>query len=292
MSRLAAAGAIVIIAAAAAGCASSSSPAAKSTAASTAAAQTPLQEMQLAASTARDENSFTADMNIQISASSAVTGSSGTTATLAGTLSEQLHPSLLADADFSTFSAGGESLPGGLDEIISTSAIYMKLSVLTQALHTSKPWIEIPFSALTKATGVNLSSLLSQLQTSSPLNQSQLFAGAENVQKHGAGSVDGVPVTVYTGTVSMSKAIAKLPASLRATLGPDIQKAGITSAAFTEWINSQHQVMKTVVHESGSAVSETITTTVTSVNQPVNIPIPSASQTTALPASALNSGGL
>ncbi len=288
MSRLAAAGAIVIIASAAAGCASSSSPAAKSTAA----AQTPLQAIQLAASTARDVNSFSADMSIQVNASSAATGSSATTVTLGGTLSEQIHPSLLAEADFSTFSAAGESLPGGLDEIISSSAIYMKLSVLTQALHTSKPWIEIPFSALTKATGVNLSSLLSQLQTSSPLNQSQLFAGAENVRKAGTGVVDGVPVTEYSGTVSMAKAIAKLPASLRSSLGPDIQKAGISSARFTEWVDGQHQVRKTVVDETGSTVSEVITVTVTSINQGVSIQIPSAGQTTALPASVLNSSGL
>jgi hypothetical protein len=289
MSRLAAAGAIVIVASAAAGCGTSGSPA---VAKSTAAAQTPLQAIQLAASTARDVNSFTADMSIQVNASSAATGSSATTVTMGGTLSEQLHPSLLAEADFSTFSAAGQSLPGGLSEIINTSAIYMKLSVLTQALHTSKPWVEIPFSALTKATGVNLSSLLSQLQTSSPLNQSQLFAGAESVRKVGTGVVDGVAVTEYSGTLSMAKAIAKLPASLRASLGSDIQKAGISSARFTEWVDGQHQVRKTVVDETGSIVSEAITVTVTNINQPVNIAIPSAGQTTALPASVIDSSGL
>jgi hypothetical protein len=286
MSRLAAAGAIVIIAAAAtAGCASSNSPAA-----SLAKPETPLEAIQLAASTARDVNSFAANMSVQVNASSAATGSSATTVTLGGTLSEQLHPSLIAQADFSTFSAAGESLPGGLDEIINTSAVYMKLSALTQALHTSKPWVEIPFSALSKATGVNLSTLLSQLQTSSPLNQSQLFAGAEKVRKVGTGVVDGVPVTEYSGTVLMSAALAKLPASLRNTLAPDIQKAGITSANFTEWVDSQHQVRKTVVDETGSQISEAITVTVTSINQPVNIAIPTAGQTTQLPASVLNSG--
>jgi hypothetical protein len=284
MPRLAAAGVMVIIAsAAAAGCASSNSPAA-----STAKPETPLQAIQLAANTSRDVTSFTANMSVQINES----GASATSFNLAGTLSEQLHPNLLAEADFTTFSAAGQSLPGGLAEVISTSAIYMKLSVLTRALHTSKPWVEISFSALTKATGVNLSSLLNEVQTSSPLNQSQLFAGAGSVRKVGTGVVDGVPVTEYSGTVSMSAAIAQLPASLRSSLGPDIQKAGIKSARFTEWIDAQHHVRKTIVDESGTSLSETITTTVTSINQPVTIAIPTSGQTTVLPASVLNASGL
>jgi hypothetical protein len=285
MPRLAAAGAIVIIASAVAGCASGGSPAGKSGSTSTAAAaQSPEQAIQLAASTARDVNSFTATMSIQGS-----TGSSGENFDLAGTVSEQLHPSVLEEANYSTFSAAGQSIPGGMSEIVTTSSLYMKLAILTQELHTTKPWIEIPFSALTKASGVNISALFSQLQTDSPLDQSQLFAGAESVKKAGTGVVDGVAVTEYTGTVSMSKALAKLPASLRSSFGQDIEKAGISSVRFTEWVDGQNHVRKTTVTESGSAITETITTTVTSINQPVNIQVPPASQTNALPASILNS---
>jgi hypothetical protein len=284
MSRLAAAGAIVIIAAGVAGCSSGGSPAGKSGTSSTAAAaQSPEQAIELAASTARNVNSFTATMSIRASS-----GSSGSF-NLAGTISEQLHPSVLAEADYSTFSAAGQSIPGGMSEIITTSSLYMKLAVLTQELHTTKPWVEIPFSALSKASGVNISSLIGQLQTSSPLDQSQLFAGAENVRQAGTGVVDGVPVTEYTGTVVMSKALAKLPASLRTTFGQDIEKAGISSVRFTEWVDGQHHVRKTTVSETGSTINETMTTTVTSINQPVSIQVPPASQTSALPASILNS---
>jgi hypothetical protein len=285
-SRLAAAGAIVVIVAAVAGCASGGGPAGKSGATSTAAAaQSPEQAIQLAASTARDVNSFTANMSIQAASSS----SSDEAFTLAGTMSEQLHPSVQAEADFGTFSAAGQSVPGGMSEVITTSTLYLKLALLTQELHLTKPWVEIPFSALSKASGVDISSLFSQLQTSSPLDQSQLFAGAENVRKAGTGEVDGVPVTEYTGTVVMSKALAKLPASLRNSFGADIEKAGISSVRFTEWVDGQHQVRKTIVTETGSTISETITTTITSINQPVDIQVPSASQTNSLPASILNS---
>lgn len=285
MSRLAAAGAIVIIAAGVAGCASGGSTPSKSGTTSTAAAaQSPEQAIELAASTARAVDSFTATMSLQGS-----TGTSGESFNLAGTISEQLHPSVMAEADFSTFSAAGQSIPGGMSEIITTSSLYLKLAMLTQELHTTKPWLEIPFSALSKASGVDISSLFSQLQTSSPLDQSQLFAGAESVRAAGTAVVDGVPVTEYTGTVSMSKALAKLPASLRTTFGQDLEKAGISSVKFTEWVDAQHHVRKTTVTETGGAISEVITTTITSINQPVNIQVPSPAETNSLPASVLNS---
>jgi hypothetical protein len=279
--RLAAAGAIVIIASGVAGCASGGSPG-KSTA--SASAQTPVQAIQLAASTSRDVNTFTANMSIQGSSSK-----SAGTFSLAGTVSEQIHPSVRAEADYSTFSAAGQSFPGGMSEIVTTNSLYLKLSMLNQALHTNKPWLEIPFSALSKASGVNISALFSQIQTSSPLDQSQLFAGAENVRMVGTGVVDGVPVTEYTGSLAMSQALTKLPADLRASIGQALEKAGISTVRFTEWVDAQHHVRKTTVKETGSAITETTTTTITSINQPVNIQVPAASQTTQLPGSILSS---
>ncbi len=294
-SRLAAAGAIAILASGVAACSSpggaSSSPGVtKSSSAQL--TQTPQQAMQLAASTARAVNTFSATVNVKVNTSSGAGAASAVN--LTGSVTEQLHPSLIAEADYSSFGVAGQSFPGGMSEILTASSVYIKLALLTQALHTTKPWIEIPFSSLAKATGVNLSSLFSQLQTSSPLSQSQMFAGATDVRKVGTGVINGVPVTEYAGSVSMTQALAKLPASLRSSLDPAISKAGITSARFTEWLDAQHQVRKVVVTESGSSFSETITTTVLSINQPVNIQIPPASQTTTLPASALggSSSGL
>jgi hypothetical protein len=286
MSRLAAASAIAILVSGVAACSSGSlAPKAPGSAQKP---QTPQQAIQLAANTSRAVTSFAANMSIQIKSSGSVGNVS-----LAGTITEQLRPSLLAEANYNTFGVGGQSFPGGLDEIVTPSSVYLKLGMLTQALHTSKPWIAISFSSLSKATGVDLTSLFGQLQTSSPLNQSQLFAGATNVRQVGTAVINGVPVTEYTGSVSMSEALAKLPASLRTSLGADISKAGISSAKFTEWLDAQHQVRKVIVTETGSSLSETITTTVTSINQPVSIQVPSASQTSPLPSSFLNSlGGL
>ncbi len=286
VSRLAAASAIVIIASGVAGCASAGSPAARSTATASRAALTPLQAVQLAASTSRNVNSFTATMSVQASL-----GSAGAL-DLSGTIAEQMHPSLVARADYSSYSAAGQSFPGGMSEIITAKSLYLKMSMLSQALHTTKPWLVIPFSALSKASGMNISALFSQLRTNNPLDQSQLFAGARNVRKAGTGVVGGVPVTEYTGSVSIATALTRLPADLRTSFGQAIQKAGVGSVRFTEWVDAQNKVRKTVVTETGSALTETITTTITSVNKPVSIQIPASSQTQALPgtvATILNS---
>ena len=44
---------------------------------------------------------------------------------------------------------------------------------------------------------------------------------------------------------------------------------------------------KAVVTEAGKAVTETTTTTITSINQPVNVTVPAPGQTASLPNSGL-----
>ena len=141
-------------------------------------------------------------------------------------MAEQLRPSLLAEVQIGTLSAAGQSLPGGLSEIITPGDLYMKWSVLTQELHTSKPWLAIPVSALSKSSGVDLSQLFSQATSASPLNESQLLTGASGVRRVGTGTIDGVPVTEYTGTVSLDKGMQYLTGSARAAMQKQITAAG------------------------------------------------------------------
>jgi hypothetical protein len=285
--RLAAAGAIAILVATAAGCTAAGNSAAKPAAASARPVViSARQAIQLAASDARNVNSYAATITMRIGSKSKTSGSLDN-AVLAGAIAEQLRPSLLVDANFSTFTADGQLLPGGMGEIITPNALYIKLGVLTQALHTSKQWVRVPLANLNGGTELNLGSLFSQLQTSSPLTQAQLLAGAADVRTVGTSTVEGVPVTEYSGTYSTATAIARLPASVRGPLGQDLRQAGIGSAQFRVWVDSQHQVRKDVVTEAGSTFTETTTTTVTSINQPVIISVPTVSQATPLPASAL-----
>jgi hypothetical protein len=277
------AGLALIAAAAVTGCAASSTTGGGGS--STAAAASPLAEVKLAAQTSTKANSFTGTMNLKVTAKPGASGTNGITGdtSMTATFAEQLHPSLLASVNVGSLTTAGTTLPGGLTEIITPTAFYMKWPYLTQALHVDKPWVAVPFSALSKSSGIDLSQLVNQATSNSPLTQTQLFAGATSVHQVGSGTIDGVPVTEYTGTVPMSKAVSRLTGNVKTQLQQQIAAAGFTDENFTVWIDGQHLTRKAIVTVDGTSVSETITLTITSVNQPVNVTAPPASQTAPLP---------
>ena len=145
-----------------------------------------------------------------------------------------------------------------------------------------------PRFVLSQSSGINFSQLLSQATGSGPLTQSQLLQGATSVRKVGTGSVDGVPVTEYTGTLPLDKAISYLSGAAKTQLQQAMANAGLTEATFTVWIDGQHTVRKAVVTETGKDLTENITTTMTSINEPVNIALPTASETSPMPSSDLS----
>ena len=285
-SPLYAAGVTAILAAALAGCAMTSSGTA---ATSSNTPSSPLDAVRLASKTTGGANSFTGTMSLQATAKSGATASKNVSMT--ATMAEQLHPSLLAEVRIGTLQAAGSTLPGGLDEIVTPSTLYLKWSFLNQELHLTKPWLGIPLSSMSKSTGIDFSQLFSQANSTSPLNESQMLAGAGNVRKVGATTIDGVAVTEYTGTLSLDKGIQYLSGSVRSQVQKEITAAGLTAATFTVWIDGQRVMRKAVIDEDGPALTETITVTVDSLNQPVNIAVPAADQTSPLPSAALASLG-
>jgi hypothetical protein len=286
-SRVYAAGLTAILAAALGGCAAASSgTAATSSPAPSPAPSSPLDAVRLASKTTSGANSFTGTMSLQVTPKPGSTGSQNVSFT--ATMAEQLHPSLLAQVNVGTVSGTGSTLPPGLDEIATPTAIYMRWPFLTQALHLTKPWLAIPLSAMSKISGISFSQLFSQATSSSPLSESQMLAGATSVRKGGTGTVDGVTVTEYTGTLSLDKGIQYLSGSVKAQVQKEMSAAGLTTGTFTVWIDGQHTVRKAIIDENGTALTETITVTVGTLNQPVNIAVPTAGQTSQLPASALS----
>lgn len=280
-----AAGIAVIVAAAATGCAASSSATAGAGKPS-APPVTPLGAVKLAANVSTQANTFTGTMSMQTTAKAGAAGSGNVSMT--AEFAEQLHPSLLASVDIESLSSAGTSLPGGISEIITPANLYLKWSYLTQMLHLTKPWLVAPLSTFAKSNGVNLSQLMNQATGNSPLSQSQLLANATSVRQVGTGIIAGVPVTEYTGTVPLdSKTLSSIPSSLKTQVQQDMKTLGVTSEKFTVWIDGQHITRKAIVTLAGKSSTEIVTLTITSINKPINVAIPSASQTSPLPASAL-----
>jgi hypothetical protein len=241
-------------------------------------ALSPQQAITLAANQAKQVNSFGVRMSVTMSGTASVT--------MSGTAHVRIRPTLLADADFSKIDAAGQSLPGGMHEILTHRSIYLKMAPLSQQLH--KPWAKISFSDLQQGTGVNLSQLTQQVQNSNPLMQTQMLAAAKDVRAVGTQTIDGVTTTHYTGTYSLSAGLAKLPASQRAVAQKGLQTLGVKTVRFNVWIDGQHQTRKIVVAEAGSVENMTMTMQVTGINQPVSVTLPPASQVATIPASALH----
>ena len=233
-----------------------------------------------AAQRAGKATSFAADVNVQ------TTGTASTT--ISGTLQQQTGANPLAVANFGSVTVQGQKVPGGLEEIINRSGVYLKMAQLAQ--RTGKPWVEIPASSLSKLSGGSFSQLL-QNGSSDPLTQTQMLSSSTNVQKVGPATINGVPTTEYTGTYPISAGLAKLPAATRSTIAAQLKTLGLTTEHFTVWLDDQQQVRKIVTTEKGSSVQVATTIVVTSVNQPVSASIPPAAQTTKLPASELGGTG-
>ena len=279
-------GAIAITAGALAlaGCSSSSSkPTAKAagspSASPSAASLSATQAITLAGQNAGKVTSFAAAVNVQ------TTGEA--TTTISGTLQERTEPSPVVVANFGSVTAQGQALPGGIEEIINSNAIYLKLAQVARV--TGKPWVEIPASELSEISGGNLGQLLQN--NSDPLVQTQMLASSTNVKKVGTTTLNGVPVTEYTGTYPISAGLAKLPASERTKVSQQLQALGLTTEHFTIWLGGKQQVRKVVTSAQGSKVHETSAIQVTSINGPVSAAVPPASQTATVPASELGGGG-
>lgn len=287
---LSAAGLVVIVAMAASGCSASSSSRAGAAESSATAPANALDAVKLAAKTASNANSFTGTMNLQATVTPGAASSSGSTGAgiMTATFAEQLHPSLLVSVNIASLSFAGVSMPGPIEEIVTPSTLYIKWSYLTQMLHLSKPWLTTPVPSDSKSSGINLSQILGQATGAGPLTQSQLLQGATSVRQVGTGSVDGVPVTEYTGTLPLDKGISYLSGTAKTQLQQAMASAGFTDETFTVWIDGQHTVRKAVVTEAGKELTETITTTITSINQPVNITVPTAGETSPLPGGDLS----
>lgn len=236
------------------------------------------QEITLAANQAKQVNSFGVTLNVTMSGTAS--------GTMAGTMHVRTRPSLLAEADISTIDVGGQSLPGGMHEIVTDRSIYLKMAALSRELH--KPWVKISFSEMQQGAGINVSQLIQQVQNNNPLVQTQMLAAAKDVRAVGTQTIDGVSTTHYTGSYPASAGLAKLPASERAAAEKGLRTLGVKTVGFNVWIDGQHQTRKIVVAETGSVENMTMTMQVTGINQPVSVTLPPASQVAVIPASALH----
>jgi LppX_LprAFG lipoprotein len=238
-----------------------------------AASLTPRKAISLAADESHRVSSMAATFSEQVG-SPAVAGTTGT-------MQLRLKPTLLAHEALRT-SASGQTV--SLEEIVSAKAIYVK----GPTGPNGKPWIKIPLSEMSGSLGAALSSLLQTAQADNPAEQTQMLAASKDVRKVGTQVIDGVQTTHYTGTFTLSAALAALSPTIRNGLAP-LLKMVSGDVRFNVWIDDQHVTRRVTEAETVSGQPVTVTLNVTAVNQPVQIALPPASEVTTLPKSALSS---
>lgn len=234
------------------------------------------QVMFLAAQQSQQIRSFTGLLSIQ------ATGALNLS--LFGTVAEVSQPTPLVEVQ-----AKVTGLPGELTAILNGTTAYLKSSFLTRS--QSRPWAQMPYSSMpsssmmnsssssgvnsSSSSGVNLGSVLQQLLAAGPQAQTQMFTAAPSMQSLGTSMIGGIPSSEFAGSYSLGTAMTKLSSSLQPTVQSEMN-SGITKTQFWVWIGkAHHMVRKLVLVEFANKTKITITLTVTSVNQPVTIVIPS-----------------
>ncbi len=233
----------------------------------------------LAARQARHVNSYALSLH---------TRSTGiVAANTSGTMQIRLKPRLLGEVRLN-LSVGGQALP--VDEIITGHALYLKLAAL--GTMTGKPWFKVSDAGRLPGSGAMISQLLQGIENANPLAQTSMLTASADLRKIGTQVINGVQTTHYAGSYPISRAFAKVPASLRSLTGPMLKSMGIRTAHFDTWIDGQHQVRKITTTEAGSSTRITTTIVITAINQPVSIQLPPASQVATAPSGLGSLGGL
>jgi hypothetical protein len=203
-----------------------------------------------------------------------------------GTVRFSLKPAFEADAMI-TVTQAGQAIP--IREIITRNALYFKIAGLTKLTH--KPWVKVTFAELSGTAGAGLAGLVHSIQSSSFANQAQLFTTASHARKVGPATVNGVATTEYAGSMTAATALARLSPALRKLFGPGLKLLGTEPIRFRVWIDRQHRPIREIVLETISGQQVSTTVDLTSINQPVSIMLPPASQVAVPPPGAFAGGG-
>jgi hypothetical protein len=226
--------------------------------------------IKLAASTSQDVRTLTAHLTEQ------TTGS--TVSSLTGTIQVQLRPTTVIVAKFTI---PGKKAKTYLEEILTNQAIYFKDPAFSHA--AGKAWVKVNISQLSSKTGISIASLLQNLEGSNPLDQTQLFTASKDVKVVGSQTVGGVATTEYAGSYSPKAALGQLTPQLRKLLGPTLHAMGNAAVTFHVWIDAQHMIRKATDTETVNGQTFATTFEVTSVNAPVKVTLPAASEVAPLP---------
>jgi hypothetical protein len=198
-------------------------------------------------------------------------------AQLRGTGVYTLTPPLLGSIDFSSFTVGGQTLPGGMTMLMTPDAYYLRIPALEGQL--GKPWAKLSLADIAQESGVDLSVLTQQAQQGNPMVYLELLHNAGDLEVVGDETVAGVATTHYRGTVDYAATLHQLSPELRAQLEPQLSSAGTQTATLDVWIDADGTVRQ-LAQESESALGPvSVTMTIEEYGVPVDVTPPAEEET-------------
>jgi hypothetical protein len=202
----------------------------------------------------------------------------------------RLHPKLAMAMNIDQLQSKGQTVPGGIQEILLGDTIYMKMPALSQ-MTGGKPWIKISLKEVGSKAGISIDQLLQQAEQQNPADQTKLFTASKDVKQVGTETIDGVKTTHYTGTVSPSEMAGKLDSKLQAQFEGLYKQLGVSSTAFDVWVDGDSLPRKMVTKMTTKSGTMSTTILYRDYGKPVSISAPPASLTGSLPSNLPNVGG-
>lgn len=185
-----------------------------------------------------------------------------TRVTLTGQVQVQRTP--LRIAEQITVTASGQTA-GQVSVIVTSRAIYAETS--------KEPgyWIKL------RLPQVDRSTLLQELRNADPAAQTSLLLAASHARATGKQTVAGVVTSRYVASVAPEVALSTLPSDQSARLAPYFSLiAG--DIHYVLWVGPGDQLMRLRMTERALGSKITVTATINSIDQPVHIVIPQATQ--------------
>jgi hypothetical protein len=203
-----------------------------------------------------------------------------TSETISGTLQAERNPVRLSMK--LAVNAAGSTIP--ISGIVTSDAMYLKLGVALPLPPSAQgKWIEIPFARLGPAS--EFASLVHNFESDNPVSAVQVLLAVKDVRDAGTQTIDGLQTTKYTGSFTPSAALKLLPASERAATGQALKLVN-GNVAVSVWTHGGEIVQYTDVEHVGNS-TVTVSVRYLSINKPVGIVVPSASQVWVPPVSSL-----
>jgi hypothetical protein len=184
-----------------------------------------------------------------------------TNVTLTGSAQIQRSPLRIAEQITLT----GSGLTGQVSAIITSRYIYAETS------KNPGYWIKLRLPRVARTT------LLQELQNVDPAAQASLLLAASHARRTGNQTVEGVITSRYVASVAPQVALSLLTSAQRARLAPFVSLIS-GDIRYVLWIGPGSELKQLRMTERVLGSRFTVTVTINSINQPVNIVIPQATQ--------------